>query len=104
MSGKNGKKIEHIPGAEMVGEKMQTQNPGIPEITKVQVGARCTLAMPVSPAHNGNPCSFCGKKIKSGDKPEACPKRSMIVGHFNKIFKLSAIRDGGETLILKRVR
>lgn len=99
----NGEKIENIPGAEIVREKMHNSNPGIPEISKVQVGAHCTLAVPVRLSHQGSPCHFCNAELDEAGQKEACPERAPIVGHFNKIFKLSAIKDGGETLILKRV-
>ena len=100
----NDEKIENVPGAEMVGERVETQNPGIPSVTKVQVGTYCTLAVPVKLPHEGSPCYYCKAEIDPEAPAEACPERAMIVGHFHKAFKLSAIRDGGDTLILKRLR
>lgn len=89
---------------ELVRETTHSANPGIPEITKVQVGARCTLALPVKLSHQGSPCHFCKAELDEAGQKEACPERPMIVGHFNKIFKLAHIRDGGDTIILKRIR
>lgn len=103
----NGEKIEMIPGAEMVREKMQTSNLGIPEISSVKVGARCTLALPVFFPHQADKdgrCSFCKAEVSKAKTNESCPSRPPIVGHFNKVFKLAHIRDGGDTVILKRVK
>lgn len=106
MSGKNGEKVENITGAELVREKMHTQNPGIPEVKKVTIGSPCTLALPVRFPHQTDKegvCDFCKTQIDSEKPREACPERAPIVGHFHKLYKLAAIRDGGDTLILKKL-